>query len=246
MCSRPKHTETRLPGKDGTRWYKYTHPLATHLSMSRGWTCRLKSQFHELHRPIYDFKIPMIEVFCQLHGSFCIFLHWLLTRGLMIESTGLKQWNTLGHRVVTEFSALNFHQIDHRFSQLLTPCQEPRSRPGCNHTKVTKRCAECGLKISESCASLLRNKMLRVGLWKAYCNWRQSLCGALLFSSWCQGSSCSCRSLENCTTSKASREIPPLTNLTLEQQKGLAANTAELSMGRLCHSICRVLRSYAI
>ena len=88
------------------------------------------------------------------------FLHWLLTRGLMtIESTGLKQWNTLGHRVVTEFSALNFHQIDHRFSQLLTPCQEPRCRPGCNHTK---RCAECGLKISESCASLLRNKMLRV------------------------------------------------------------------------------------
>ena len=103
-----------------------------------------------------------------------------------------------------------------------------------------------GLKISESCASLLRNKMLRVGLWKAYCNWRQSLCGALLFSSWCQGSSCSCRSLENCTTTKASREIPPLTTLTLKQQKGLAANTAELSMGRLCHSICRVLRSYAI
>ena len=110
MCSMPKHTETRLPGKDGTSMYKYTHPLATHLSMSRGWTCRLKSQFHELHRPIYDFKIPMIEVFCQRHG---FFLHWLLTRGLMtIESTGLKQWNTLGHRVVTEFSALNFHQID--------------------------------------------------------------------------------------------------------------------------------------
>ena len=115
LCERwnVQHAETYRNEIAWKGWYKYVqvHSSPRHTSINVSWL-NLQAQV-----TISWTSPPHIRLQNSYDRSFLpaswFFLHWLLTRGLMtIESTGLKQWNTLGHRVVTEFSALNFHQID--------------------------------------------------------------------------------------------------------------------------------------